>query len=84
MLVIINFGILTYLNNLILNFYSAARSLLCALYKDTNFQRVNEIHFRLGIIYKELNNFVLSLKHFKLALIDTSSSLSSVTKSASK
>jgi tetratricopeptide (TPR) repeat protein len=62
------------------NFISAIRAFLCALYKDSYFQRVNEIHFRLGLIYKELNEIPFSLKHFKLALIDTSSSLSSVTK----
>ncbi|CAF0782857.1 unnamed protein product [Brachionus calyciflorus] len=60
------------------------KSFLCALYKDSYFQRVNEIHLRLGLIYNELNNFQQSLKHFKLALIDTLSSLSSISKSEIK
>ena len=63
---------------------SAEKAFLSALYKDSHFERVNEIHFRLGLIYKELDDFNASLKHFKLALYDSSSSLSSVTKLESK
>uniref|UniRef100_A0A4Y6EQY7 [histone H3]-trimethyl-L-lysine(27) demethylase n=1 Tax=Brachionus koreanus TaxID=1199090 RepID=A0A4Y6EQY7_9BILA len=60
------------------------KSFLCALYKDSYFQRVNEIHLRLGLIYRELNNFQQSLKHFNLALIDTLSSLASLSKNEIK
>jgi tetratricopeptide (TPR) repeat protein len=57
---------------------------LCALYKDPCFQRVNEIHFRLGLIYKHLEDYEQSLKHLKLALYDSSSSLSSINKAEIK
>jgi cation diffusion facilitator CzcD-associated flavoprotein CzcO len=40
----------------------------------------NAIHESRAQIYKELNDFHSSLKHFKLALLDSSSSLSSVSK----
>ena len=59
---------------------SAIRSFLCALYKDTHFERVNEIHLRLGLLYSQLNDPAASLKHFQLALLDTAAPRSSLTK----
>lgn len=42
------------------------------LYVDPSFSRANEVHLRLGLMFKSLNNFDASLKHFQLALLDSS------------
>ena len=42
------------------------------LYVDQSFTRANEVHLRLGLMFKSLNNFDASLKHFQLALLDSS------------
>ncbi|XP_057302437.1 lysine-specific demethylase 6A-like [Hydractinia symbiolongicarpus] len=42
------------------------------LYVDPSFARANEVHLRLGLMFKSLNNFDASLKHFQLALLDSS------------
>lgn len=42
------------------------------LYVDPSFTRANEVHLRLGLMFKSMNNFDASLKHFQLALLDSS------------
>ena len=72
-----------FIENITIVWSSAERAFLYALYKDNYFERANEIHFRLGLIYQELDEFELALRHFKLALIDSSASASSVSKAES-
>ncbi|CAK9297124.1 unnamed protein product [Gordionus sp. m RMFG-2023] len=54
----------------------ASNAFFQALYVDPNFSRANEIHLRLGILYKIRGNLKYSLKHFQLALIDEANALS--------
>ncbi|XP_065682010.1 lysine-specific demethylase 6A isoform X1 [Hydra vulgaris] len=42
------------------------------LYVDPSFIRANEVHLRLGLMFKSLSSFDASLKHFQLALLDSS------------
>ncbi|XP_066930632.1 histone demethylase UTY-like isoform X1 [Clytia hemisphaerica] len=42
------------------------------LYVEPSFARANEVHLRLGLMFKSINNFEASLKHFQLALLDSS------------
>jgi len=42
------------------------------IYSHPAFQRVNEAHLRLGLIFEIEEEFESSLKHFKLALLDHS------------
>ncbi|XP_040079376.1 lysine-specific demethylase 6A isoform X4 [Ixodes scapularis] len=48
------------------------------LYIDPGFQRANEIHFRLALMFKAISDYESSLKHFQLA--QTDSRLSTFTK----
>uniref|UniRef100_A0A6B0VG17 Putative histone demethylase n=1 Tax=Ixodes ricinus TaxID=34613 RepID=A0A6B0VG17_IXORI len=48
------------------------------LYIDPGFQRANEIHFRLALMFKAISDYESSLKHFQLAQSD--SRLSTFTK----
>ncbi|KAI5621201.1 lysine-specific demethylase 6A isoform X2 [Silurus asotus] len=41
------------------------------LYIDPGFSRAKEIHLRLGLMFKVITDYDLSLKHFQLALIDS-------------
>uniref|UniRef100_A0A4W3IM70 [histone H3]-trimethyl-L-lysine(27) demethylase n=1 Tax=Callorhinchus milii TaxID=7868 RepID=A0A4W3IM70_CALMI len=41
------------------------------LYIDPSFSRANEIHLRLGLMFKVNTDYESSLKHFQLALIDS-------------
>ncbi|XP_061090568.1 lysine-specific demethylase 6A-like isoform X4 [Conger conger] len=41
------------------------------LYIDPNFSRAKEIHLRLGVMFKVNTDYESSLKHFQLALIDS-------------
>ncbi|KAI1285969.1 Lysine-specific demethylase 6A [Halotydeus destructor] len=41
------------------------------LYVEPSFSRANEVHIRLGLIFKVLQDYPSSLKHFKLALADS-------------
>ncbi|KAB5577050.1 hypothetical protein PHYPO_G00205510 [Pangasianodon hypophthalmus] len=41
------------------------------LYIDPSFSRAKEIHLRLGLMFKVNTDYDLSLKHFQLALIDS-------------
>ncbi|GAB6020798.1 Lysine-specific demethylase 6A [Chamberlinius hualienensis] len=50
---------------------SATRAFQQVLYIDPSFSCANEIHLRLGLIFKISLNFESSLKHFQLALIDS-------------
>jgi hypothetical protein len=52
------------------------------LYQDPGFSCANEVHIRLGVIFKQNSDFDSSLKHFRLALND--SSPCTLTKSESK
>ena len=46
------------------------KSFYQALYVDPGFSRANEIHLRLGLIFKQNKNFAAALKHFNCALND--------------
>ncbi|XP_065055589.1 lysine-specific demethylase 6A-like isoform X2 [Rhopilema esculentum] len=41
------------------------------LYIDPSFNRANEVHLRLGLMFKSMANYDASLKHFQLALLDS-------------
>ncbi|KAM6985669.1 lysine-specific demethylase 6A [Aplochiton taeniatus] len=43
------------------------------LYMDPSFSRANEIHLRLGLMFKVNTDYESSIKHFQLALIDSNS-----------
>ncbi len=54
-------------------FFECSRSIKSfyqALYVDPAFSRANEIHLRLGLIFKQNKNFAAALKHFNCALND--------------
>jgi len=53
---------------------SAIRAYQQVLYIDSQFSRRNDVHLRLGLIYKQLGDYSLALKHFQRALNDTTSS----------
>jgi len=44
------------------------------LYVEPSFSRANEVHLRLGLIFKINSDLESSLKHLQLALIDSSMS----------
>jgi tetratricopeptide (TPR) repeat protein len=44
------------------------------LYINPDFQRANEVHVRLGFMFKVIGDYEKSLKHYNLALLDQSSS----------
>ncbi|XP_050313542.1 lysine-specific demethylase 6A isoform X2 [Anthonomus grandis grandis] len=44
------------------------------LYVSPSFQRANEVHLRLGLMFKVSQEYELAHKHFQLALVDTSPS----------
>lgn len=44
------------------------------LYINPDFQRANEVHVRLGFLFKVIGDYDKSLKHYNLALLDQSSS----------
>jgi histone demethylase len=44
------------------------------LYVEPGFSRANEVHLRLGLIFKVNSDHEASLKHLQLALIDASPS----------
>lgn len=44
------------------------------LYADPGYVRANEIHLRLGLMFKVNNDWDASLKHLQLALLDSSPS----------
>ena len=49
----------------------AARSFRQLLYIDPVYCRANEVHLRLGLIFKVTGDLESSLKHFQLTLIDS-------------
>ncbi|XP_067116876.1 lysine-specific demethylase 6A isoform X1 [Osmerus mordax] len=49
----------------------AIKALQEVLYIDPSFSRSKEIHLRLGLMFKVNTDFESSMKHFKLALIDS-------------
>ncbi|CAB3368703.1 Hypothetical predicted protein [Cloeon dipterum] len=53
-------------------FQWAVKAFQQVLYVDPSFSRANEVHLRLGLIFKINQNLVASLKHLQLALIDAS------------
>ena len=55
----------------LLFFFRAVKSFQQVLYIDSSFSRANEIHIRLGLMFKVQNDFEASLKHFQLALHDS-------------
>ncbi|XP_071797909.1 lysine-specific demethylase 6A-like isoform X4 [Asterias amurensis] len=60
----------------------AIRAFQQVLYIDPGFQRANEVHLRLGHMFKVNSDYESSLKHYQLALID--SGLCSLTKAEIK
>ncbi|XP_055958910.1 lysine-specific demethylase 6A isoform X2 [Patella vulgata] len=52
----------------------AIKSFQQVLYVDPGFKRANEIHIRLGLMFKANGNYSASSKHFRLALNDSSES----------
>ncbi|CAG2164826.1 unnamed protein product [Oppiella nova] len=52
-------------------FVRAIKAFRQVLYIEPSFPRANEAHVRLGLIFKVLNDYNLSLKHFHLALNDS-------------
>jgi len=52
------------------------------LYINPNYQRANEVHLRLGLMYKVFNEWETALKHLKHAYSDVS--LSTFSKLESK
>ena len=65
-----------------LSYIRAIRAFQQVLYIDPGFQRANEVHLRLGHMFKVNSDYESSLKHYQLALID--SSPCSLTKAESK
>ena len=55
-------------------FQWATKAFQQVLYIDPGFSRKNEVHLRLGIMFKNKNDYDAALKHFHLALMDTSPS----------
>ena len=56
----------------LLVFFRAVRAFQQVLYIDPGFSRANEVHLRLGQMFKVNSDFDSSLKHYQLALIDNS------------
>jgi len=52
----------------------AVKAFQQVLYVDPSFSRANEVHLRLGLIFKINSDLDASLKHLQLALIDSSPS----------
>ncbi|XP_063220140.1 lysine-specific demethylase 6A [Bacillus rossius redtenbacheri] len=55
-------------------FQWAVKAFRQVLYVDPGFSRANEVHLRLGLIFKVNSDWESALKHFQLALIDSSPS----------
>lgn len=51
-------------------FYRAIRAFQQVLYIDSGFSRANEVHLRLGHMFKVNGDYESSLKHYQLALVD--------------
>lgn len=51
-------------------FHWAIKAYQQVLYIEPSFSQANEVHLRLGLMYKILNNYESSHKHFRLALQD--------------
>ncbi|XP_067669128.1 lysine-specific demethylase 6A-like isoform X2 [Haliotis asinina] len=49
----------------------AVKAFQQVLYIDPGFKRANEVHIRLGLMFKVINNYDAGLKHFRLALTDS-------------
>uniref|UniRef100_A0A8C1KSK7 [histone H3]-trimethyl-L-lysine(27) demethylase n=1 Tax=Cyprinus carpio TaxID=7962 RepID=A0A8C1KSK7_CYPCA len=56
-------------------FHWAIKAFQEVLYIDPSFSRAKEIHLRLGLMFKVNTDYESSLKHFQLALIDSTPSL---------
>ncbi|PNF25614.1 hypothetical protein B7P43_G03832 [Cryptotermes secundus] len=52
----------------------AVKAFQQVLYVDPGFSRANEVHLRLGLMFKVNNDFESALKHLQLSLIDASPS----------
>ncbi|KAL5004976.1 hypothetical protein ScPMuIL_018432, partial [Solemya velum] len=52
-------------------FQLCTRAFQQVLYIDPGFVRGNEVHIRLGLVYKASNNYESSIKHFRLAVSDS-------------
>ena len=52
----------------------AVKAFQQVLYVDPGFSRANEVHLRLGLMFKVNNDWESALKHLQLSLIDASPS----------
>ena len=52
-------------------FPRAIKAFQQALYIEPGFSRANEIHLRLGLMFKVQSDYEASLKHFQSALLDS-------------
>lgn len=53
-------------------FFRAIRAFQQLLYVNPDFARSNEVHLRLGLMYKVSHDYEIALKHLQLALFDSS------------
>uniref|UniRef100_A0A671TBN4 [histone H3]-trimethyl-L-lysine(27) demethylase n=1 Tax=Sinocyclocheilus anshuiensis TaxID=1608454 RepID=A0A671TBN4_9TELE len=60
-----------FLYGLVHNYCVAIKAFQEVLYIDPSFSRAKEIHLRLGLMFKVNTDYESSLKHFQLALIDS-------------
>lgn len=58
--------------NKIFSCFRAVKALQQVLYVEPGFLRANEVHLRLGLMFKVNNDWESALKHLQLALIDAS------------
>jgi histone demethylase len=54
--------------------FRAVKAFQQVLYVDPGFSRANEVHLRLGLMFKVNNDWESALKHLQLSLIDASPS----------
>ena len=55
-------------------FFRSVKAFQELLYINPDFQRANEVHVRLGFMFKVIGDYDKSLKHYNLALLDQTSS----------
>lgn len=52
--------------------FRAVKAFQQLLYVSPSFQRANEVHLRLGLMFKATQEYESALKHLQLALVDNS------------
>lgn len=63
--------------------FRAVKAFQQLLYVAPGFQRANEVHLRLGLMFKVTQEYESALKHLQLALVDNSPCTTPKTKSKS-